>query len=65
MRRLRARLNGLESHAHQTMSGADQLLGAIRDLVADLQDGISIKLEIAGREFPVSIRIDPEEGDET
>lgn len=61
MGRLRRRLDGLESHAHQTMSGAGALLAAMRDLVADLQDGVNIELEVYGRTIPVVLRIDPKE----
>ena len=61
MRRLRARLDGLETHAHQTMTGADQVLAVIKALVADLQDGITVSLEIAGKKLPLKIKIDPEE----
>lgn len=64
MGRLRRRLDGLETHAHQTMSGADQLLAALRDLVADLADGVSFELEVAGKKLPVVLRIVPKEEDD-
>lgn len=61
MGRLRRRLDGLESHAHQTMGGADSLLQAARDLVDDLADGVRIEVEVFGRTIPLVVRIDPEE----
>lgn len=64
MGRLRRRLDGLESHAHQTMTSADVLLDAIRDLVADLADGIQIEVEIFGKKLPFTLRIDPRENSE-
>jgi hypothetical protein len=63
MRRLRRRLDGLEAHAHQTMSGADVLLAAAKDLIDDLQDGVTIEAEFLGKTFPISIRILPDEGE--
>lgn len=61
MGRLRRRLDGLESHAHQTMSGADALLAAGKDLMDDLRDGIKVELEVFGRKLPLVVRIDPRE----
>jgi hypothetical protein len=46
------------------MSGADELVELAKALLADLQDGISIKLDIAGRVLPVSIRLELEENDD-
>ena len=61
MGRLRRRLDGLESHAHQTMSGADALLAAARDLVQDLSDGVKVEVEVFGRKIPLVVKIDPRE----
>lgn len=61
MFRLRRRLDGLEQHAHQTMSGADQLVALAKDLVDDLSDGVQVELEIFGRKLPFTLRIDPRE----
>jgi hypothetical protein len=44
--RLRARLDGLESHAHATMAGADELISLARALVDDLQDGVGVSVHI-------------------
>ena len=43
-RRLRGRLDGLESGAHQTMWDSRQLLAALKDLVEDVHDGVNIQL---------------------
>ena len=59
MGRLRARLDRLESHAHSTMSGGEQLIAMIKDLVQDLGDGISIKVTVLGKDIPITIKIDP------
>lgn len=64
MLRIRRRLDGLEAHAHQTMAGADELVGLAKDLVADLADGVRIELELFGRTIPLVVRIDPAERDE-
>ncbi len=61
MGRLRRRLDGLEAHAHRTMSGADQLTALAKDLIADLADGIQIEVEIFGHKLPFILRIDPRE----
>lgn len=53
-RRLRGRLDHLEGEASETMRLAQALL-------EDLQDGITLELELFGRTFPVSIRLDPRE----
>ena len=65
MGRLRCRLDGLESHAHRTMSGADELVGLAKDLVADLADGVRIEVEVFGRTIPLVVRIDPDEKGES
>lgn len=65
MRRLRARLDDLEQHAHATMSGADELTAILKDLVADLADGIRFELEIAGRKLPITLTLDPREKEDT
>lgn len=61
MGKLRRRLDGLEAHAHQTMSGADAVLAAGKDLMDDLRDGIKIEVEMFGRKLPLVVRIDPRE----
>lgn len=61
MGRLRRRLDGLEAHAHATLSETDTVLGFAKDLLADLADGIKIEVDILGRTLPITIRIDPRE----
>jgi len=75
MGRLRRRLDGLEQHAHQTMTGADQLVALAKDFVADLADGVQIEIEVKptgnqlidailerwGWKLPFTLRIDPRE----
>jgi len=61
MKRLRNRLDALQSHAHASMSDAQLTLAVVRDLLRDLQDGVSIKLTIAGKELPIKIVVDPRE----
>jgi len=68
MPRLRRRLDALQSHAHHTMGLAEALL-------ADLHDGVRLRLVrvgdatlldfLAGKvdSLPLEIRIDPEEPD--
>ena len=62
MGRLRRRLDGLEQHAHATMSGADELVALAKDLLNDLADGVQIELELFGQKIPIVLRIDPREG---
>ncbi len=54
MGRLRRRLDGLEQHAHGTMSkadeGIDEVKGLIKDFILDLQDGMSVKLVRADKD---------------
>ena len=64
MGRLRNRVAGLASHAHSTMSGADELIGLAKDLIEDLQDGVHIDLVVMGRKVPVTITLDPREKEE-
>lgn len=40
--RLQSRLDGLESHAHGTLSGADNLILLAKDLLLDLRDGFGV-----------------------
>lgn len=61
MGRLRARLDRLENHAQQTMTGADELGELAKALVDDLRDGITIEIEIKGFKLPFALRIDPRE----
>jgi hypothetical protein len=75
MGRLRRRLDGLEQHAHQTMTGADQLVVLAKDFVSDLADGVQIEIEVKrtgnlffdailekwGWKIPFTLRIDPRE----
>jgi hypothetical protein len=42
--RLQARLDGLEAHAHGTLTGADNLILLAKDLLLDLKDGFGITL---------------------
>ena len=65
MRRLRARLDRLESHAHQTMGGADELVALAKALIEDLQDGVTVELTIFGKAIPIQLRIDPREKETT
>lgn len=46
LRRLRGRLNQLQSHANQRMLEAGHLLQLLQDLVADVQDGVGIKVRV-------------------
>ena len=55
--RLRGRLDRLEGEASQTMKLA-------RDLLEDLADGVSFTLEIAGKEIPIKLRLDPREDED-
>jgi len=54
MGRLRKRLDGLEGHAHSTMSSADakieRVAGLVEDFILDLQDGMGITLERTGED---------------
>jgi len=75
LRRLRQRLDGLESHSHQTLNKADQATGLIKVLIEDLSDGVNIEigvkptgiplidsvLEKWGWKLPFTFRIDPRE----
>lgn len=76
MGRLRRRLDGLEQHAHATMSGADELVALAKDLLNDLADGVQVEVTIPhtgnplldavidkfGGKLPFTLRIDPREG---
>ena len=59
MGRLRARLDRLENHAHQTMNEGEQLIALAEDLIKDLADGIKIELQINKTKIPIIIKIDP------
>jgi len=61
MRRLRARIAGLEAHAHQTMDSGQALIELASDLVKDLQDGVTVEFEVFGLKIPVKIRIEPDD----
>ena len=71
MRRLRARLNGLEAHSHSTLAKGDVALLALQDLIADLADGVDITISVPSTGIPIidalggklsfTIRIDPKE----
>jgi len=54
MGRLRKRLDGLESHAHGTMTNAnekmEEAIGLVKDFILDLQDGMSVKLVRADKD---------------
>ena len=60
-RRLRRRLDGLEYHAHSTMSSADRTLEMAKALIDELLDGVEIEMTVAGKVLPVTLRIKPEE----
>ncbi len=49
-RRLRGRLDALQSDAHGTMAFA-------REVLDDFRDGFYVELEIAGRKLPVRVRV--------
>ena len=53
VRRLRARLDHLESDACDTMSDAQKLLAAAKALVEEVEDGFDLKIEkIPGASLP-------------
>lgn len=79
LRRLKGRLDALQSDAHATMGEAQQLLQFAQDLVKELEDGFDVtfyrKPEAKGtllawfqgeiEECPVGIRIKPAGEDES
>jgi hypothetical protein len=60
-RGLRGRLDRLESDAHGTMATArGSMLSAVdilREFIAELEDGITLQVTVAGKKLPVEIRI--------
>ena len=73
-RRLRRRLDAMQSQASGTMFNVNELIDAGRDLMDDVQDGVTVTIErdpdagtildfITGKtdRLPLSIRIDVEE----
>lgn len=73
MRRLRRRLDTMQRQASGTMGNANALIDMGKDLIEDIQDGVSIKIVRKGEhsivdfllgkcdELPLSIKIDLED----